>query len=237
MRSIVFNGVDFSEFCSAEVVEKAALPIVANTMAVPGRAGALLVSGRVPPRMVRVRLFMDAGYKPGADGLAGIRHRIYSALASTGGGTLRLPDEPEFVYREVLCTDAGAWSSLFEDGHGDVDFTLLDPVAYGIMRREVGTSFEVGGSWPTWPTFELVASAGSAVQVGCGGKLVRVEHAFSGGEAVSIDCASESVTVDGVDARADVTLSSDFFSLSPGDCTLSFSGCSTHVATFHERWL
>lgn len=36
MRSITFNGVDFSEFCSAEVVEKAALPIVASTMTIPG---------------------------------------------------------------------------------------------------------------------------------------------------------------------------------------------------------
>lgn len=237
MRSIIFNGMDFSEFSSAEVVEKTALPIVASTIAVPGRAGALLVSGRIPPRIVRVRLFMDARYKPGTNGLADIRHRVYATLASTGGGTLRLPDEPEFEYRDVVCTDAGAWSSLFEDGHGDVDFTLLDPVSYGISRHEVGTSFEVGGTWPTWPKFELVASAGTAVQVGCGGKVVRVEHAFSGGEVISIDCESENVTIGGVDARADVTLSSDFFSLTPGNCTLTFSGCSTHVAAFHERWL
>ena len=182
-------------------------------------------------------MFMDAGYKPGTNGLADIRHRVYSALASIGGGTLRLPDEPEYEYREVVCTDAGAWSSLFEDGHGNVDFTLLDPVAYGIMRREVGTSFEVGGTRPTWPTFELVASAGSAVQVGFASKVVRIEHAFSGGEAISIDCADESVTINGVDARVDVTLSSDFFSLAPGDCTLTFSGCTSHVTAFHERWL
>lgn len=237
MRSIVFNGLDFSEFSSAEVVEKAALPIVANTMAVPGRAGALLVSGRIPPRAVRVRLFMDAGYKPGTNGLADIRHRVYSALCSTDGGMLRLPDEPELEYRDAVCTDAGTWSSLFEDGHGDVDFTLLDPVAYGMGRREVGTSFEVGGTWPTWPTFELVASAGSAVRVACGGKAVHVERAFSGGEVVTIDCASEGVTVDGVDARADVTLASDFFSLAPRDCALAFSGCSSHMTAFHERWL
>lgn len=237
MRSILFNGVDFSEFCSAEVVEKAALPIVANTMTVPGRAGALLVSGRIPPRAVRVRLFMDARYKPGTNGLADVRHRVYSALASTGGGTLRLPDEPEFEYRDVVCTDAGAWSSLFEDGHGDVAFALLDPVAYGLERVERGASFEVGGTWPTWPTFVLVASAGSAVQVGCGNAIVRVEHAFSGGEVVRIDCESEGVTVDGVDTRADVTLASDFFSLVPGGVTLTFSGCSTHATTFHERWL
>ena len=237
MRSIVYNGEDFSDFSSAEVVERAALPIVANTMVVPGRTGALLVSGRVPPRMVRVRLFMDAGYKPGTNGLADIRHRVYSALCSTAGGTLRLPDEPEFEYREVVCTDAGAWSSLFEDGHGDVAFTLLDPVAYGIARHEAGTSFEVGGTWPTWPTFELVASAGPAVQVGCGGKAVRVEHAFSGGEVVTIDCASEGVTIDDTDARADVTLSSDFFSLAPGNRALTFSGCSSHETAFHERCL
>lgn len=237
MRSIVFNGVDFSEFSSAEVVERAALPIVANTMAVPGRAGALLVSGRIPARSVRVRLFMDAGYKPGTNALADIRHKVYKALASTAGSTLRLPDEPELEYRDVVCTDAGEWTSLFEDGHGDVGFTLLDPAAYGMARSEAGTSFEVGGSWPTWPTFELVASAGSAVQVSCGGKVVRVEHVFVGGETVVIDCECEDVTIDGFDARADVTLASDFFSLGPGNATLAFSGCSSHVITFHERWL
>lgn len=116
-------------------------------------------------------------------------------------------------------------------------FTLLDPVAYGMARREVGGTFEVGGTWPTWPTFELVASAGTAVQVGCGGKVVCVERAFAGGESVIVDCEREGVTVGGADARADVTLSSDFFSLAPGGCTLAFSGCSTHVAAFHERWL
>jgi hypothetical protein len=47
----------------------------------------------------------------------------------------------------------------------------------------------------------------------------------------------EGVTIDGVDARAEVTLASDFFSLSPGDCTLFFSGCSSHVTSFCERWV
>lgn len=237
MRSIVYNGVDLSGVCSAEVVEKAALPVVPDAMVVPGCAGALLVAGRIPPRLVRVRLFMDAGFKPGTNGLADIRHRVYAALASTAGGTLRLPDEPELEYRDAVCTDAGLWSSVFEDGSGDVAFTLYDPVAYGMARSEQGASFEVGGSWPTWPTFELVASAGSAVQVGCGGKVARVEHAFTGGEVVCIDCGTEGVTIDGVDARAGVTLTSDFYSMAPGNVTLAFSGCSSHVTTFNERWL
>lgn len=237
MRSIVFNGVDFSEFSSAEVIEMAALPIIANTMTVPGHAGALLVAGRIPPRFVRVRLFMDACYKPGTNELADIRHKVYKALASTAGSTLRLPDEPELEYRDALCTDAGAWSSLFEDGSGEVTFTLYDPVAYGMARSEQGASFEVGGSWPTWPTFELVAAVGSAVQVGCGDKIIRIGHTFTGGEVVHIDCGAEGVTIGGADARADVTLTSDFFSLVPGSVTLIFSGCSSHVTTFCERWM
>ena len=237
MRSIVYNGIDLSEWCSAEVVEKVAMPVVPDTMVVPGRAGALLVSGRIPPRLVRVRLFMDSGFKPGTNGLADIRHRVYATLCSTAGGTLRLPDEPELEYRDAVCSDAGSWSSLFEDGQGEVVFMLLDPVAYGRERAETGTAFEVGGSWPTWPTFELAAVAGSAAQVACGDVFVRVEHSFAGGEVVSVDCEGEGVKIDGVDARADVTLSSDFFSLSPGSCALSFAGCSSHVTSFRERWL
>ena len=237
MRSIVYNGIDLSEWCSAEVVEKVAMPVVPDTMVMPGRAGTLLVSSRIPPRLVRVRLFMDAGFRPGTNGLADIRHGVYAALCSTIGGTLRLPDEPEHEYRDAICTDADSWSSLFEDGQGEVAFTLLDPIAYGRVRTETGTSFEVGGSWPTWPTFELVASAGSAAQVGCGGSFVRMEHAFSGGEVVRVDCENEGVTIDGVDARVDVTLASDFFSLSPGSCELSFTGCSSHTTSFRERWL
>ena len=237
MRSIVYNGVDLSEWCSAEVVEKVALPVVPDTMVVPGRAGALLVSGRIPPRLVRVRLFVDVGFKLGTSGLVDIRHMVYAALCSTTGRTLRLPDEPEYEYRDVVCTDAGSWTSLFEGGSGEVTFALLDPVAYGLARSEAGTSFEVGGTWPTWPTFELTATAGSVVQVGGGDAFVRIERAFSGGEVVRIDCETEGVTVDGSDARADVALSSDFFSLAPGDVTLACSGCSAHVTTFHERWL
>ena len=41
MRPIVYTGVDLSGVCSAEVIEKVALPVEAETLAVPRRAGAL----------------------------------------------------------------------------------------------------------------------------------------------------------------------------------------------------
>lgn len=64
MRSIVYAGNDFSDVCSAEVVARSANPIIAEYMRVPGRAGALLVTGYIPPVDVTVRLFMDMGYNP-----------------------------------------------------------------------------------------------------------------------------------------------------------------------------
>jgi hypothetical protein len=102
---------------------------------------------------------------------------------------------------------------------------------------EDGTAFEVGGTWPTWPTFALVASAGAFVQVACGNEVIRIEHPFAGGESVVINCGTEAVTIDGIDARADVTLASDFFCLDPGECELVYSGCSAHALTYRERWL
>jgi len=237
VRSIVFCGRDLSDICSAQVIERVAHAVVPSSVLVPGRAGALLVAGRVPVQDVRVRLFLDPGYKPGSSGLSELRHRLRAWLCATEGGTLVLPDDPELEYHDAVLTAAGEWSQLFEDGRGDLAFTLFDPVAYGAERSEAGMAFEVGGTWPTWPVFELVADAGSAVQVACDGKGVRIERDFAGGEVVRIDCAGEDVTVDGIDARADVTMSSNFFSLEPGDCELAFSGCSSHAVTFRERWL
>lgn len=237
MRSIRYCGRDFSELCSAEVVGRTVNALAAEAMEVPGRAGALPVSSRVVPAEVTVRLFLDMGFRADVNALAEARHKLSFWLCVPGGGELVLPDEPERIYHDAMLVDVGEWSKLFSDGQCDVTFMLFDPVAYGMERVERGATFEVGGTWATWPVFELVASAGSAVQVGCGGAFVRVEHAFAGGEAVRVECEGELVTIDGVDARADVSLASDFFALEPGDVELVFSGCTSHVVIFNERWL
>ena len=237
MRSIIYAGHDFKDLCSAEVVRRSALPIEAEYMTIPGRAGALLVSGDIPPVDVTVRLFLDAGFNPGWQRMAELRAQLRSWLCVPGGGELVLPEYPNLGYFDALLVDASDWSSLFETGECTLTFRLFDPVGYGMERAERTSEFEVGGTWLTWPTFELVASAGASVQVGYRGKTLSVEHTFAGGEAVVIDCANDRVTIDGVDARAEVTLGSDFFSLEPGTCELSFAGCASRLTTFRERWL
>jgi len=238
MSSIVYAGNDFSEICSAQVIEDAAHEVGAEFVEVPGRAGGAVISTYVPPMDVRVRLFLDPGFHPDVVQLSEMQHKLRSWLCVPGGGTLVLPDDPEREYRDALLIGASTWLRLFESGECEVTFTLFDPIAYGALRVEREASFTVGGTWPTLPVFRLVAAAGSAVQVSCpaAGEVLCIENAFAGGEAVVIDCAEERVWIDGEDARDCVTLESDFFALQPGGCELSFVGCTSFETRFRERW-
>ena len=238
MRSIVYAGNDFSRYCTAEVVGRGVHALSADSLVVPGRAGALPLPAYVPPEEVRVKLMLDCGYAPGSRELSRVRHEMRRWLCQPGCATLVLPDDPELEYRDALLTDAASWTDLFECGECEVAFTLFDPVAYGMEREERTLLFEVGGTWPTLPIIEMTASAGSSVQVSnvSASKSALVEKAFAGGETVVVDCVSEAVTIDGVDSRNKVALGSDFFALEPGACELAFSGCSAHTVRFRERW-
>ena len=239
MRSIRYCGVDFSAWCSAEVVEGCGHAVEPRTVAVPGRAGAVLLGGEVPPKVLRVRLYWDTLLGLDAAARAKARHEVYAGLLSVGGGELVVPGDPEMTYRDAVCTACGAWSSLFADGFADVEFTCYDPVAYGSQLATETAAFEVGGTWPTWPVVSVVAAVGSAVEVADGdsGAYVLVEQAFVGGEKVVIDFQAETCLVDGVDASASVSIASEFFALAPGARELVFSGCESHSVSWFERWV
>ena len=239
MRSIVYGGRDFSEVCSAEVVRRGMHSVWAESLGVPGRAGALPLPGHVPPEDVVVKLMLDAGFRPGALELSAMRHRLRSWLCRPGCAELVLPDDPELTYRDAMVTDSDGWSTLFETGSCEVTFTLFDPVAYGLYRVEHSSRFDIDGTWSTLPVLVLEAARGSSILVShpSSGRAVRIDREFLGGERVVVDCAEERVTVDGVDARADVALASDFPALEPGECILSFSNVTDVEVRFWERWL
>ena len=240
MRSIVYCGVDFGSWCSAEAFEPCGHAVSPRAVAVPGRPGAALLGGEVGPRVLRVRLYWDFLRDVDEAGRADVRHAVYAALLRPGGGVLRLPGDPGVAYRDAVCTGCGSWSSLFADGVAEVEFTCFDPVGFGALRSSGDCRFVVGGSWATWPVVEMVAEAGDSVGVSsaadspCG---VVVERAFVGGEKVSIDFEREACLVDGVDCSSCVSLGSGFFLLSPGVCELEFAGCSAHSVSWFERWL
>lgn len=65
---------------------------------------------------------------------------------------------------------------------------------------------------------------------------LEVARALAAGDLVRIDCGTQTTAVNGADATADVTLGSDFFGLAPGRAALAFEGCSSHLASWRERW-
>ena len=238
MRSIKYCGVDFAAWCSAEVVESCGHAIEPRVVAVPGKPGAVLLGGEVPPKVLRVRLYWDSLLGLDTAARAKARHEVYAALLSVGGGELVVPGDPEMTYRDAVCTGCGAWSSLFADGCAEVEFACYDPIGYGSQLATESAAFEVGGTWATWPVVSVVAAAGSSVEVADGdsGAYVLVEQAFVGGEKVVVDFQAETCLVDGVDAAAAVSIASEFFSLAPGARELAFSGCSSHSVSWFERW-
>lgn len=238
MSALTYNGHDLSPYVTAELVEPAGHALSPRTLAVPGRPGAALLGCELPPRVLRVRLFLDAGISLAADERSEIRHVLYGWLVAPMGAELSLTGEPDLTWRDAVVTGVSDWDSLFEDGSCEVEFTCFDPVAYGEGKSSAASTLTVGGTWETWPVVEMTALAGSSVKVADGlGRYVLVEREFAAGDVVVMDFASEAVTVDGVDAASGVAVESTFFSLEPGTHALTFSGCSAHTVEWVERWL
>ena len=238
MSSIVYNGHDLSPYVTAELVEPAGHALSPRALMVPGRPGAALLGYELPPRVLKVRLFLDAGISLTAEERSEVRHALYGWLAAPSGAELELPGEPGLTWRDAVVTDASDWDSLFEDGSCELAFTCFDPVAYGEGRSSAAGTLTVGGTWATWPVVTLTALAGPSVRVADGlGRYVLVEREFAAGDEVLLDFQREAVTVEGEDASADVAVESTFFSLAPGSHSLTFSGCSAHTVAWTERWL
>ena len=238
MSTLAYNGHDFSDYVTAELVEPAGHALSPRALMVPGRPGAALLGCELPPRVLRVRLFLDAGVTLAAEERSAIRHEMYGWLVAPMGAELSLTGEPDLTWRDAVVTGMSDWDSLFEDGSCELAFTCFDPVAYGEGKSSAASTFTVGGTWATWPVVEMTALAGSSVKVADElGRYVLVEREFAAGDVVVMDFAAEAVTVDGADASADVAVESTFFSLAPGSHSLAFSGCSAHTVEWVERWL
>lgn len=238
MSALTYGGHDFSEYATAELVEPAGHALEPRTLLVPGRPGAVLLGSELPPRALTVRLFLDAGISLTAEERSAIRHEMYGWLAAPAGAELSLTGEPDLTWRDAVVTGVSDWDTLFEGGSCEIEFTCFDPVAYGEGKSSAASTLTVGGTWETWPVVTLTALAGSSVRVADGlGRYVLVEREFEAGDEVLLDFASEAVTVEGEDASADVAVESTFFSLAPGEHTLTFTGCSAHTVAWTERWL
>ncbi len=108
MSALSYNGHDFSSYVTAELVEPAGHALEPRALAVPGRPGAVLLGSELPPRPLKVRLFLDAGVSLSAERRSEARHALYGWLIAPNGGELRLSGEPGLVWRDAVVT---RWSS------------------------------------------------------------------------------------------------------------------------------
>lgn len=239
MSSFSYAGHSFEDYLSAELVEPVAHVIDPLTAKVSGRPGLVLLGGEVEPLELRLRVFLDAPEALSVAERSAVRMTLRNWLLVPGGGTLVVPGEPTLEWHDVVCAGVSDWDSLFADGSAVVTFECLDPIAYGDAAASADDSFTVGGTWQTWPLVQLSAEGGSSVMVAdsATGAYVLVEREFAAGDVVVIYSDSQFVTVNGVDATADVALGSDFFSLGPGDVSLSFTACTDHIVSWRERWV
>lgn len=239
MSSITYAGHAFGDHVSAELVEPVSHTVAPEMVRVPGRPGHLLLSADVEPLELKARLFLDAPSALTTAQRAEVRKTLRLWLLSTDGAALKVPGEPDLEWRDVLCTGVSGWSSLFADGSATVTFLAFDPIAYGTRLVSAMGAFKFTGNQPTWPTFALTVSSGvteAGVTDGKSGRSLIVERAFVSGDRLSFDCARQTVTVNGKDAAADLTLRSDFFQLEPRYTDLSFPGCTKYNTWFYERW-
>ncbi len=235
MRSIEFGGVCLDGICAAEIIDMGTLSAVPDAVEILGRAGALVLGADLAPRTIRVRLYLDAGFKAGGGRLETLHRQVAAALCSEDAAALVLPDG--FEYRGVLCTDAGTWSTLFEDGSCEVAFTAFDPIAYG-RKVEIHTNeFHVGGTWRTWPRIELVSCTRNVtVTEANGGATFMLEGLEATGADAVVDCGAKTATAGSADVRGHIALGSDFFALEPGDASLKVVGAVLSRVEFRERW-
>lgn len=236
MRSIVFGGVDFGALTRAKVVEESALAVKPDVACVPGRAGAAILDAEVPPKVVRVKLFLEPMAKMNPQELDSLRRRLHAALLTISGAELRYSDN--YVYRDALCTDAKAWDALFKSRSCELTFTIYDPIAYSRVRRvETAPVFDIGGTWETTPAIEITTKACSFVEVAYGDLRVGIDSMFAEGDVLALDFESETAALNGKDVSGSIDIYSDFFSLQPGRCALTFIGAASHKVSFYERWV
>ena len=238
MRSFVFNGTDFGALTRAKVVSESALCVVPKTADVPGRAGAAVLDVSVPPKVVRLKVWLEPMAKLDVAQLVELRHKLGAALLACEGAELQYQDN--YVYHDVLCTKAEVWDTLYEAGSCELEFTCFDPIAYSrAMRTETADTFEVRGTWPTWPIIELVADGSGAITVASADTTTAVTLTgdFTEGSIVFLDYEHETVFVDGVMSGGRIALPSDFSAMRPGMQRFTFEGVSCHGISFYERWV
>lgn len=236
---MIFDGINLADYMHAECARPLMAPPTVATTTAAGRDGFEVSSVKLESFDVGVECYVLPDFplplREGVRRTDAIKRIIAAKLYRNEKRPLVFDDDPT-RYNMAIMTGI---SEIERAGYVDyftVTFTC-DPVSYALdeTERAMSTganSLLVGGTYPTFPTFEIDATSSTVTLTNGDGQSVSAE--CSSGSVVRIDMERKRATVNGSDTR--VTLSSRFFRLEPGDNTVRVSGGSGSVR-YREAWL
>ena len=241
------NGFNFDNISCAtfgiKVKHKSrpVLPTVADSYTqLPGKHGSYLFSGNLDDRIIVIDCVLVQ------DTLENLRANIRSIAAwlyTTERKSLSFDDELGKYYMAKL-DDAIDVEQTVTLGEFTLKFRC-EPLCYGagqyvnfVNNTAVLTNV---GTFEAFPKFSVNFTApASEWKVTLGNKYVRVVHGFQIGNILEIDCYTGAVLVNTANALINLDWqNSEFFTLQPGDNTLTITphGVCTATLSFTPRWL
>jgi predicted phage tail component-like protein len=236
---ITFDGHDLESIAIVGSPSVTAANFANTLVEVPARDGSVVRGTRLGDPSVSMTIAIV--------GTDAERRRKVSTLLSwlrvDGAKHLVTPDDSS-VYWLALPSGSLDMERLLGGETSVLAFDLVEPAAYGARRSVTvsgtATTFEVGGTYPTMPSFSgTVARDSSSHLWGIrldGGDFVHVDTGTTANRSIVVDCAERTCKVGGTAKLP--TLDSDWLSLAPGTHTVvRDNGTGNVTLTWLERWL
>ncbi|WP_256816525.1 distal tail protein Dit [Cytobacillus sp. Bac17] len=165
---------------------------------------------------------------------------------NNGPQELIFDDETDKKYYAVV-TENTDFEGIFAKQVAEIEFLCPDPFAYSITESSATNSNDFAtinntGTAEAFPiiTVDFSATATELKIEKNSNEFLRIVRNFVAGDEVVIDCQVGTITYNGTtNLITALDINSDFFSLDPGDTTLTVTpaGVSTVSLVYVRRWL
>ncbi|MGM0775442.1 MAG: distal tail protein Dit [Bacillota bacterium] len=218
--------------------------IESRTVQTASKHGVHYFGYRFQERRIRVRMTLNGS------SLSNFRSKIRDIATwlnpHDGPQELIFDDEPDKKYYAVA-TDNSDFEGMCVKRVAEIEFLCPDPFAYSITESSATISNDSAtinntGTAEAFPIIRVDFSASATeLKIEKNSKeFLRIVRNFVAGDEVVIDCQVGTITYNGsTNLITALDINSDFFSLDPGDTTLTVkpAGVSAVSLVYVRRWL
>lgn len=228
---VVYDGFTLSDVFEIHDLSIPVHPkIDAAEIAAAQRPGSYFCSRKIGTRDITLKLAVNAGSRCPVD-IADAWREVAPHVTKDEPKRLYLGD----VYVNALLVGSTKVELLGYRGAVELTFRAFDPYIYGeektVQLAAGDNAVTVGGGAETWPVITATVGSG-ALTIASGTDAVVIPDATG---TTVVDMEAQRCTVGGEWRAVDPT-ATDFWSLQPGENTVSLSAGSA-VMTYVERWL